>query len=399
MNYSDEKDNLGFGDLDEDDLKLKDQIVGSKKGWLQAKSQKKRELIFNKFKTYLKDSKLKPIEELIESLEDLDNAMCQYFQNFKVKPLLKGKKVKQNLHAKTTAGSNQVHPWAKNPEQFPNQPKVPVEPIEEPKEENIVEETLPKMATCECAKSNLKQAIFHLSKGEVDISDNSMLPKFQVFYAEFSKKIRTAEKLQEEIKAKEKQIAEERAFLDLEQQEIKSELIEQESENNFASNHQTQLEFVENNSVEPGKIVVALKKEDLKQFEIIHENGKKSYKCFRFDCDSDLKSINLLRRHLIEVHEGRAYSCETCYINQSTSIGFKKKTQWYKHSKEVHGIELTKRYFKCNICKENFDTTTDLKQHNKTAHDGQKPWSCKECDATFKTYHGKNLHEKAIHEG
>ena len=67
----------------------------------------------------------------------------------------------------------------------------------------------------ECAKSNLKQAIFHLSKGEVDISDNAMLPKFQVFYAEFSKKIRTAEKLQEEIKAKEKQIAEERAFLDL----------------------------------------------------------------------------------------------------------------------------------------------------------------------------------------
>ena len=111
-----------------------DQIVGSKKGFLQAKSQKKRELIFIKFKTYLKDSKLKPIEELIESLEDLDNAMCQYFQNFKVKPLLKGKKVKQNLHAKTTAGSNQVHPWAKNPEQFPNQPKVPVEPIEEPKE-------------------------------------------------------------------------------------------------------------------------------------------------------------------------------------------------------------------------------------------------------------------------
>ena len=156
---------------------------------------------------------------------------------------------------------------------------------------------------------------------------------------------------------------------------------------------------MENNSEEPGKIVVALKKEDLKQFEIVHENGKKSYKCFRFDCDSDLKSINLLRRHLIEVHKGRAYSCETCYINQSTNIGFKKKTQWYKHSKEVHGIELTKRYFKCNICKENFDTTTDLKQHNKAAHDGQKPWSCKECDATFKTYHGKNLHEKAIHEG
>ena len=124
MNYSDEKDNLGFGDLDDDDLKLKDQIVGSKKGWLQAKSQKKRELIFIKFKTYLKDSKLKPIEELIESLEDLDNAMCQYFQNFKVKPLLKGKKVKQNLHAKTTAGSNQVHPWAKNPQQFPNQTKA-----------------------------------------------------------------------------------------------------------------------------------------------------------------------------------------------------------------------------------------------------------------------------------
>ena len=49
MNYSDEKDNLGFGDLDDDDLKLKDQIVGSKKGWLQAKSQKKRELIFIKF--------------------------------------------------------------------------------------------------------------------------------------------------------------------------------------------------------------------------------------------------------------------------------------------------------------------------------------------------------------
>ena len=75
---SQNEDNFGFWTLDDDGsvetgLKLKkDQSAP-----LKLDSQKKRERALNQFKTFLEESQLQPIDELIHCHEDLDNAFCQ----------------------------------------------------------------------------------------------------------------------------------------------------------------------------------------------------------------------------------------------------------------------------------------------------------------------------------
>ena len=53
---------------------------------------------------------------------------------------------------------------------------------------------MPSMATCEAFKSHLKRTIFELTRGNVDLSNSAKFPQFQAFYADFSKRIKNAEK-------------------------------------------------------------------------------------------------------------------------------------------------------------------------------------------------------------
>ena len=58
---------------------------------------------------------------------------------------------------------------------------------------------MPSMATCEAFKSHLKRTIFELTRGNLDLSNSAKFPQFQAFYADFSKRIKNAEKREEPL--------------------------------------------------------------------------------------------------------------------------------------------------------------------------------------------------------
>ena len=60
---------------------------------------------------------------------------------------------------------------------------------------------------------------------------------------------------------------------------------------------------------------------DLKEFWF-ERDGKKLIKCIKLNCDTLLKSKKLLLIHIDKDHEGKPYSCETCF---NTSFRLKGK--------------------------------------------------------------------------
>ena len=60
---------------------------------------------------------------------------------------------------------------------------------------------------------------------------------------------------------------------------------------------------------------------DLKEFWF-ERDGKKLIKCIKLNCDAVLKSKKILLDHIKKDHEGKPYSCETCF---NTSFRLKGK--------------------------------------------------------------------------
>lgn len=144
---------------------------------------------------------------------------------------------------------------------------------------------------------------------------------------------------------------------------------------------------------------------------ICKHTNKGYYECSH--CDKSFKKKSLLTRH-IRRHTGeRPYNCDTCnesFADKSTLkvhirthtgekpyiCGWKtcKKTfvtsgKLKKHLNRHNNI----RPFECNVCQKTFEDSSGLKRHSRT-HTGEKPYNCDwdGCCDSFATLYGLKTH-------
>lgn len=75
-----------------------------------------------------------------------------------------------------------------------------------------------------------------------------------------------------------------------------------------------------------------------------------------------------------------SFTCKTC------TSSFKTRNDYRQHLRSHVGS------FKCNVCSKMMKTKDSLYQHQKGLHSKEKPYSCKECVASFSFYHSYKLH-------
>ena len=112
---------------------------------------------------------------------------------------------------------------------------------------------------------------------------------------------------------------------------------------------------------------------------------KKSYNCTL--CGKDALSYHLFTKHMIEIHGGK-YECSVCKLNFDSSDNLK------QHKSVVHNIIP----LQCPICQIVLKSISSVKVHIDTVHEKKRPYACSICGKRFGTTRTRNKHE-ATHIG
>ena len=146
------------------------------------------------------------------------------------------------------------------------------------------------------------------------------------------------------------------------------------------------------------------------------KNSEKKFKCEI--CEKNFASNNSKSKHLTIVHgEEKKLICNVCtlafgvkkeltvHVKNNHKRGhhpckkcgkiFAGSSNLMNHIKIVHEGE---KYFKCDYCGKGFGLSTDLKRHLKSVHEGTKDQECPICYKTFSLKHHVNNHIKKVHE-
>jgi len=108
-------------------------------------------------------------------------------------------------------------------------------------------------------------------------------------------------------------------------------------------------------------------------------------------CAKTFSSINVLQKHIIEVHEKKtAAKCDKCD---------KIFTQKHALKRHVDSVHEGKRPHLCTICGSSFAENRKLQIHIAAVHKKEKPFSCHLCGISFARKDKVNEHIQAVHEG
>jgi len=139
------------------------------------------------------------------------------------------------------------------------------------------------------------------------------------------------------------------------------------------------------------------------------------------ECDSIFSSPGHLLRHKVLIHGGEMpkgpFLCEMCprefsqiaYLNQHRKVhsddrpficdactqGFKSIGGLIDHKKRRHAVEKT---YMCDQCSISFSTGSDLKKHSRT-HTGERPFKCELCPKSFAQSGNLYTHMNITHTG
>ncbi|KAI8431288.1 hypothetical protein MSG28_015842 [Choristoneura fumiferana] len=114
------------------------------------------------------------------------------------------------------------------------------------------------------------------------------------------------------------------------------------------------------------------------------------------DCFTILSLTHNMMHHvraLRELWEGKVYPEPEVITENHCKCDICGKWVKNKVKMEEHMQIRHKYLYTCNYCKEVFTERLPALQHANNTHRAvEKPWSCEECDATFKDYRGLSLH-------
>uniref|UniRef100_A0A8D9BCR1 Zinc finger protein 354B n=1 Tax=Cacopsylla melanoneura TaxID=428564 RepID=A0A8D9BCR1_9HEMI len=117
--------------------------------------------------------------------------------------------------------------------------------------------------------------------------------------------------------------------------------------------------------------------------------GYKPYICLT--CTQSFRTMSLLRRHMLCEHQHiRKYQCDTC-----------KKSYKDRRTLDVHilrHVSLKPHRCKLKDCNYTFRQVSNLRSHMRIYHTGERPYKCQYCPFTFKERHHLVFHEK-LHLG
>ena len=112
-------------------------------------------------------------------------------------------------------------------------------------------------------------------------------------------------------------------------------------------------------------------------------------------CNKEFTRPQVLKEHVLTIHEGKKKPCSICNREFSTS----KSLKW--HILSVH--EGKTGPHTCSICGKNCSSPSELKWHISGVHEKNKPFECSFCNIRFAlrttlTQHVQNRHtEKTPH--
>ena len=108
-------------------------------------------------------------------------------------------------------------------------------------------------------------------------------------------------------------------------------------------------------------------------------------------CAKTFSHINVLQKHIIEVHEKKtAAKCDKCD---------KIFTQKHALKRHIESVHEGKRPHLCTICGSSFAENKKLQLHIAAVHKKEKPFSCHLCGIRFARKDKLNVHIQAVHEG
>ena len=123
----------------------------------------------------------------------------------------------------------------------------------------------------------------------------------------------------------------------------------------------------------------------------MQSHSSKTYNCEI--CYKVLKQRSSFTRHMKTHKKSEGYKCEICekefsrpdYLKKHVKISHEKECKYpIKHDKQI-----------CNICNKKI---TQLKNHFKTIHEGQKKFKCDVCKKLFSSKNNLEIHVKRVHE-
>jgi KRAB domain-containing zinc finger protein len=142
--------------------------------------------------------------------------------------------------------------------------------------------------------------------------------------------------------------------------------------------------------------------EEKNEHEVVHQNESQPYRCPQTSCKSRFKTKNYLKDHFRVHTNERPYSCRFC------EIAFKSTSNRSRHEKKSHPREYQIKKLqeiekgitpkgKQPVEKEvagNSDETEEQPESNrKVSKRGNKEYSCRFCDKTFRRCDNWRRHE------
>ena len=111
-------------------------------------------------------------------------------------------------------------------------------------------------------------------------------------------------------------------------------------------------------------------------------------------CNEFFSSVEKCQNHIRSVHEGQKdFKCDKKYSDRKK---FKSHNSAVHENSENSNSKL-KRH-PCDECGKYFQTSTYLKNHIATVHEGRKDHKCEHCDKAFAQPNGLQYHVSTVHE-